>query len=181
MLGQTIAFVFVTGLGFQTAKPPEEKYDAKRDVTTYSTGDVHTAGYSGYNAHFEFPGKAFSVPVSIELGFGSLRLAHGQPADQDQSLLHWKDVKTISLTYGGKTQDYPATQDWKVSTNKTVTTFLGRALEESLSITLTPAQLKDITGSDSVTVQLGKDSQTLKGKSLGPLKKLSACIPVGLR
>ncbi len=177
MLGQTVAFVAVACLVSQTPKPPEATYDAQRDVTTYSTGDVHTAGSSGYGARFECPGKTLSAPSSIAIGFGALRLTHGRGPDQDQALLHWKEVKAISLTFGGKTQEYPAVHTFNVSTNRQATMFLGRALEEALSISLTPSQFKDLAASDSVRVQLGKDQQIIRGKSLGPLKRLAACIP----
>jgi hypothetical protein len=54
--------------------------------------------------------------------------------------------------------------------------FLGRALEESLSISMTPSQFRNLASTDSIRVQLGKDVQIIKGKSLGPLKRLAACI-----
>jgi hypothetical protein len=164
-------------LVFQSPKPPVAKYDALRDVTTYSTGDVRTAGYSGYGAQFEFKGKTPSVPSSIDMGFGALRLSHGQGPDHDQELLHWNDVKSISIAFGGKTQEFPAVHAYKVSTNASVTTFLGRGLEESMSISLSPGQFKALAAADVLQVQIGTDKQDIKGKSLGPLKKLAACLP----
>lgn len=164
-------------LVLQTPKPPVTTYDAKRDVTTYSTGDVHTAGYSGYSAHFDFPGKTPSAPSTVSLGFGSLRLTHGKPPDQDEKLLHWSQVKTVGISFGGKKQQYPAEHDYHVSTNKQVKMFLGRALEESLSISVTPAQFKELAASDSIQVELGEDVQVIKGKSLEPLKALAASLP----
>jgi hypothetical protein len=86
-------------------------------------------------------------------------------------------VKSISLTFGGKTKDYPAVHTVEVSKNRQVTMFLGRALEEALSISLTPYEFKDLATADTVQVQLGKDIQIIKGKSLGPLKRLAASIP----
>ncbi len=159
----------------QSPKPPVAKYDARRDVTVYSTGDVRTAGYSGYGAQFEFRGKSPTAPASIDMGFGALRLSSGP--DQDQSRLHWNGVKTISISFAGHTQEFPAVHEFKVSTNPEVTIFLGRGLEESMSISLTPPQLKAIAAADSIRVQLGKDTQFISRKSLGPLRKLVACIP----
>lgn len=161
----------------QAPKPPVAKYDAKGGVTTYSTGDIRTAGNSGYGAQFEFRGKAPSIPSSISMGFGALRLTHGRGPEHDKEVLHWNDVKTISLTFSGKTQRYPAAHIVHVSTSRRVSMFLGRGLEEALSISLTPSQFKDLAAADSIQVKLGKDTQLIKGKSLGPLKRLAACIP----
>jgi hypothetical protein len=177
MLRITIASLAVVAFVQQAPKPPQVEYDAKRDVTTYSTGDVQTQGHSGYGARFEFPGKTLSAPAVISIGFGALRLTHGAGPDQYQALLHWNDVKTVSLAFGGATHDYPATHAYSVSKNKQVLMFLGHALEESLSISLTSPQFRDIAAADTVQVQLGKDTQILKGKSLAPIKKLAACIP----
>jgi hypothetical protein len=176
MFAHTIALLLAALFVGQTPKPPESKYDANREVTVYSTGDVHTAGYSGYGAQFEFPGKTPSAPSSISIGFGALRLTHGLAPDKDQTVLHWNDVKAISLDFGGKTLEFPAKHAFNVSTNPQVTMFLGRALEESLSISMTPSQFRNLASTDSIRVQLGKDVQIIKGKSLGPLKRLAACI-----
>jgi hypothetical protein len=177
MLAQTAVCLLMACVASQAPKPPETRYDAKKDVTTYSTGDVRTAGYSGYGAQFEFRGKVPSAPLSISMGFGALRLTHGKGPEMDATVLHWKNVNSISLTFGGKTQDFPAVYTEHVSTNRQATMFLGRALEEAMSISLTPSQLKDLANADSIQVQLGKDTQIIKGKSLGPLKRLAACIP----
>ena len=152
-------------------------YDAKRNVTTYSTGDIRTAGYSGYGVRFEFPGKTFSKPTSIAMGFGALRLANGRGPEHDQELQHWKGVDSVTITFGSQALQLPATHEFMLSTNRTVTAFLGRAFEESLSVTLTPDQLKQLANADALQVQLGKDKQDIKGKSLGPLKQLAATLP----
>jgi hypothetical protein len=177
VVGQFIALFELARLVGQTPKPPEVKYDAARDITTYSTGDVRTAGYSGYGAHFEFAGKTPTVPKSVDIGFGALRISKGSAPEQDLAALHWSDLKTISITWGGQSVEFPAAHDYKVSTNKQVTMFLGRGLEESLSISVSAAQFKALGAADSIRVQLGKDTQWIKGKGLAPLKKLAACIP----
>jgi hypothetical protein len=158
-------------------KPAKFEYDPKRDVTVCSTGDVRTAGYTGYGANFEFPGKTFSMPKSISIGFGALRLTHGRSPDHDNEVLHWSRVDTITLTFGSQPLQLPAKQTYNVSKNQLVVTFMGRALEESLTTTLTPAQLKQIATSDELDVQLDTDKQEIKGKSLLPLKRLAAALP----
>jgi hypothetical protein len=157
--------------------PAKFVYDAKRNETVCSTGDVRTAGYSGYGARFEFPGKLFSMPATIAMGFGALRLTHGQGPEHDQELLHWNGVDSITISFGSHSLQFPAKHEFNVSTNQTVTAFLGRALEESLSITVSPAQLKQMATADEIEVHLGKDEQDIKGKSLLPLKRLAAALP----
>jgi hypothetical protein len=156
--------------------PPKTTYDAKRDVTIYSTGDVRTAGYTGYGAQFEFPGKVFSMPLAVTLGFGALRLTHGRGPEHDQESLHWNGVESVTIVFGSQALKFPAKHDFVVSTNRSVTTFLGRGLEESLVISMTPDALKQIAASEAVEVQLGQDKQAIKGKSLVPLKKLAATL-----
>jgi hypothetical protein len=177
MLVQLVASSVMASFIAQAPKPPVDKYDPKSDVTTYSTGDVRTAGNSGYGAQFEFRGKTQSIATSIAMGFGALRLTHGRGPEHEKEVLHWNDVKSISLTFSGKKQVYPASHIVHPSTNWRVARFLGRALEEALSISLTPAQFRDLASTDSIHVQLGKDTQVIRGKSLGPLKRLAACLP----
>jgi hypothetical protein len=157
-------------------QPPKATYDSKRDVTVYSTGDIRTAGYSGYGAAFEFPGKTFSMPTTVSMGFGALRLTHGQGPEHDQDTLHWNGVDSITISFQGKSLHFPAVHKWNVSTNAMATAFLGRALEESLSIDVTPDQFKQIAAADPLEIQLGKDKQDIKGKSLTPLKRLAATL-----
>jgi hypothetical protein len=177
MLVLVVASLAAAHVAFQTPKPPHTEYDKKRKVTIWSTGDVRTAEYAGYRGFFEFPGKAFSAPASIDIGFGALRQTHGVGPEKYKSVLHWNDVKSIVMTFSGMSKDFPATHDFNVSKNELASVFLGDALEESLAISLTPSQFKEIAAADLVRVQLGKDTQVLKGKSLAPLKKLAACIP----
>jgi len=161
----------------QAPKPPVATYDAKSDITTYSTGDVRTVGNSGYGARYEFRGKTPRTPTSIAMGFGALRLTHGRAPERYKEVLHWNDVTTLSLTFNGKTLSYPTVHSVRESTNRTLIIALGRGLEEGLSISLTPSQFKDLAAADSIQVQLGRDTQIIKRKSLGPLKRLAACIP----
>ncbi len=176
MLAQTIACITLTGLFAQAPRPPEVTYDAQRNVMTYSTGDVRTAGFTGYGARYELHGKTPSAPTSISLLFGGLHRVNVW-RDGDQAALHWNGVTSIYLTFNGKTLQFPAVHKYNVSKNRKVALALGRALEESMSITLTPAQFKELATTDSIQVQLGRDTQLIRGKSLGPLKRLAACIP----
>lgn len=161
------------------ALPPKHSYDSKLDVTTYSSGDIRTGEMSGMSAEFTFPGKIPARPGFVSMGFGSLRVpdqAHHQP---DVALQQWKDVTRVDLEYGKLTLSLPATQGFQVSHNKMVELFFGHAIEEHVNIKLTPEQYIELVGSPAFQVRFGKESETIKGKALVPLRKLAASIPIG--
>ncbi len=162
--------------GSLPAKPPKVEYDALRNVTVYSTGDVRTGGYSGMSARYEFAGHDFVSPTKVTLGFGSLRLTHGGSADHDQELLHWSSTTPVVLTFSGKTQTYPSEHGFAVSKNKMVKLLFGRALEEHLDISVSTEDFVSMTQADEIDVTLGSDHESLKGKSLEPLRQLASTI-----
>ncbi len=158
-------------------QPPKKSYDAKKNVTTYSTGDVQTGDLSGMSANFEFPGKEPKRPIVVHMGIGALRVPDPEKPVSDTQLLHWTSVKEIDLQFGDTKLQLPAKEGWKVSRNGMVQIFYGHAVEEHVDTDLTPEQFAALSTSPKFTAVIGGDSQTIKGKSLAPLRKLAASIP----
>ena len=164
-------------LALQNAPPPKQSYDAKQDVTTYSSGDIRTGGMTGMSAEFTFPGKTPTRPALVSMGFGALRVPDHDHPQPDADLLQWKSVTMLDLTFAELKFSLPATEGFQVSRNKTVELLFGHAIEEHVSVQLTPDEFAEVVAAPEFTVKFGTETKTIKGKSLDLLRKLAASIP----
>jgi hypothetical protein len=172
-----------------SSKPPKQSYDAKRDETTYSTGDIRTGGLTGMSAQFSFPGKTPVAPKFINLGIGALRVKKDESAS-DESLVQWSKVNEAHFKAGDQEIDLPATPGWQVSKNSMVTMFYGHAVEEFADVHLSPAQFQTLAESKGWSVGLGKregstfteiESRTIKEGQTKQLLALEASVPRAVR
>jgi hypothetical protein len=165
-------------VAFTQPAPPRHSYDPKRDVTTYSTGDLRTGGLTGMAADFEFPGKRPKRPATVGMGFGHLRVPNDQDnLPPDTSLLLWKGVTEVKLQFGDTQLTLPAQEGWRVSTRDAVLTFYGHAVEEHVDVNLTVDQFASLSAAPMFKVVIGKETRTIRGQSVAVLRRLAASIP----
>jgi hypothetical protein len=158
--------------GFQ--KPPKIEYDKKRDLGSYSTGDVQTGPRSGFSAHFDFPGKVAVRPKEVEMGVGSLR---PNLTGTESDVLKWQKLSSVSIKFDGQTVAIPATESHQATKNTMATILYGDAVEESMGFKIPVETFLKIAQASSVVVVLGNETFTIKGKSLQRLRSLANSIP----
>lgn len=168
---------FVLAIVILESKPPKQEYDASRQVSVFSTGDIRTGGLTGMGAEYEFPGKAPIRPSFVKVSFGALRVHSPNDSKSDEGLLVWKETKNLSLRFGTTTYELPLKEVWNETRNKLARMIYGHALEEHVDVQMTVEQFLAFADANEVTVTIGPEQKIIRFKSLGPVRQLAKTIP----